>query len=319
MESAALRRAPPLPGVIQLGLIGLLVVLAAIAWAVTNQQMGGMDAGPGTDLGTVGFFVGVWVVMMAAMMFPSIAPMVVMYARLQTGKRERGDDTPTGATVLFVVGYLVSWTAAGLAGYGIVELGSIAPHALSWGRGGPYLAGGVLVAAALYQLTPLKDACLRKCRSPFMFLLGAWRPGRLGALRMGVEHGGWCVGCCWALMAALFALGVMNLGWMALIAALIAIEKLLPWEPIANRGIAVLLLSLGLAVALTPSSVPGLALPDSPQAASAMKAMGMDGGSIDQHGQGGHGMKNDSMNSNAVKGGSGRDSGSMKGDSMKGS
>src|SRR6266550_7419004 len=94
-----------------------------------------------------------------------------------------------------------------------------------------------------------------------MFLMQHWRPGRLGAMRMGVIHGGWCVGCCWALMAALFALGVMSLGWMAFIAALIAIEKLLPWRALANRGIAILLLVLGLAVAFTPASVPGLTLP----------------------------------------------------------
>ena len=99
-----------------------------------------------------------------------------------------------------------------------------------------------------------------------MFLMTHWQPGRLGALRMGIEHGGWCVGCCWMLMAALFALGVMSLGWMAFIAALIAIEKLLPWRALANRGIAVLLLALGLAVAFTPSDVPGLTLPDSPEA-----------------------------------------------------
>ena len=110
-----------------------------------------------------------------------------------------------------------------------------------------------------------------------------WRPGRLGALRMGVIHGGWCVGCCWALMAALFALGVMSLGWMAFIAALIAMEKLLPWKELANRGIAVLLLVLGLGVAFTPASVPGLTLPGSPKAMQAMQSMGegsMDGGAM---------------------------------------
>src|SRR6185312_14563290 len=104
MESATLRRAPPLPGLIQLGLIGLLLVLAAIAWAVTNEQMSRMDAGPGTDPGTLGFFLGVWVVMMAAMMFPSIAPMVVMEVRLQEGRRERGQSAAVGTTALFVAG-----------------------------------------------------------------------------------------------------------------------------------------------------------------------------------------------------------------------
>ena len=133
----------------------------------------------------------------------------------------------------------------------------------------------MLIAAAAYQLTPLKDVCLRKCRNPLMFLLTSWRRGRFGALRMGVEHGAWCVGCCWALMAALFALGVMSIGWMAFIAALIAIEKLLPWKAFANRGVAVLLVALGIAVAFAPDRVPGLTLPGSPQAARAMQSMGM--------------------------------------------
>jgi predicted metal-binding membrane protein len=222
---------------------------------------------------------------MAAMMFPSIAPMVVMYARIQQGKRERGDVVQAGANALFVGGYVLTWTLAGLAGYAILETGrGLEIDALSWDRAGPYVAGGVIVAAAVYQLTPLKDACLRRCRNPLMFLLTAWRPGRLGGLRMGVEHGGWCVGCCWALMAALFALGVMSVGWMAFIAALIATEKLLPWKAVANRGIAVLLLALGLAVAFAPEDVPGLTLPDSPEAMRAMDAM--ESGSMT--GPGGH-------------------------------
>ena len=274
MESATIRRAPPLPGLIQLGLVGLLVALAAVAWAIAGDRMAGMDAGPGTDLGALGFFVGVWVVMMAAMMFPSISPMVVMHVRIQEGRRERGRAAPISATAFFVGGYLVAWVAAGLIGYGIYQLGKAATgDVFSWGNGGPYLAGGIVLAAAVYQLTPLKDVCLRHCRSPLMFLMSHWRPGRLGGLRMGVVHGGWCVGCCWALMAALFALGVMSLGWMAFIAALIAVEKLLPWKELASGGIAVLLLVLGLAVAFTPASVPGLTLPGSPQAMHTMQSM----------------------------------------------
>src|SRR6185295_9756574 len=114
----------PLPGLIQAGLIGLLLVLAAVAWALTNDQMGGMDAGPGTDPGTLGFFLGVWVAMMAAMMFPSIAPMVLMHVRIQEGRRERGQPVAIGATSVFVGGYLISWAAAGLLGYAIFQLGA---------------------------------------------------------------------------------------------------------------------------------------------------------------------------------------------------
>ena len=231
MESATLRRVPPLSSAVQLGLIFGLVLLAAVAWAMTGDRMAGMDAGPGTDLGGLGFWVTAWVVMMAAMMFPSIAPMVVMHARIEEGKRGQGKAVESGTTALFVGGYLLTWAAAGLIGYAIIEGGrALDLGFLSWDSGGPYVAGGVIVAAAIYQLTPLKDACLRRCRSPMMFLLTAWRPGRSGALRMGMEHGGWCVGCCWGLMAALFALGVMSIGWMVLIAALIATEKLLPVE-----------------------------------------------------------------------------------------
>jgi predicted metal-binding membrane protein len=296
MESASIRRAPPLPGLIQLGLVGLLVALAAVAWAVTADQMNGMDAGPGTDPGALGFFLGVWVVMMAAMMFPSIAPMVVMQVRIQEGRRSRDQSAPIGATTVFVAGYVISWALAGLVGYAVFQLGSaVTGDAFSWDNAGPYLAGGVIVMAAVYQLTPMKDVCLRHCRSPFMFLMEHWRPGRLGALRMGVIHGGWCVGCCWALMAALFALGVMSIGWMAFVAALIAIEKLLPWKALANRGIAVLLLVLGLAVAFTPASVPGLTLPDSPQAMRAMQSM--DGGAM-----GGKAMGDKSMGGKTMDG-----------------
>jgi len=225
--------------------------------------MAGMDAGPGTDPGALGFYVGAWVVMMAAMMFPSIAPMVIAYARIQGRRREQG-KTRSGplAVGLFVAGYLVSWTIFGLAAYWLIQLGrSLSIDALGWDSAGPYMAGGVIFAAAVYQLTAAKDVCLRKCRTPLHFVLGYWKPGYVGALRMGLEHGGWCVGCCWALMAALFALGVMSLGWMAFAAALIAVEKLLPWKAVANRSIAILLAVLGLAVAFAPEHVPGLTMP----------------------------------------------------------
>jgi len=312
MEAASVRRTPPLPALIRFGLIVLLFVLAAVAWIVTDDQMAGMDAGPGTDPGTLGFFLGVWVVMMAAMMFPSIAPMVVMHVRIQEGRRARGQSAPIGATTLFVAGYLITWTAAGFIGYGVVELGqTLTGDTFSWHNAGPALAGGIIVLAAIYQLTPLKDTCLRHCRSPFMFLIQHWRPGRIGAFRIGLHHGSWCVGCCWALMAALFALGVMSIGWMAFIAALIAGEKLLPRRIATSRAIAVLLLVLGLSVAIIPASVPGLTLPDSPEAMKAMRSM--EGGSME-----GESMKDGSMNDdnmNSMQGKSMNEGKSMKSDS----
>ena len=260
--------------------------------------MAGMDAGPGTDLGGLGFWLTAWVAMMAAMMFPSIAPMVMMFARIEEGKRRQGKPTQPGATAIFVGGYLLTWTAAGLLAYAIFEIArSLDLGFLAWDSGGPYVAGAVLVAAAIYQLTPLKDVCLRHCRSPMAFVLMHWRSGRIGALRMGMEHGGWCVGCCWGLMAALFTLGVMSIGWMVLIAAMIALEKLLPWKAVANRSVAALLVVLGLAVAFVPDNVPGLTLPDSPEAARAMESMGMDdssGGEMsDQEMPGPGGMNGD--------------------------
>src|SRR5207247_2204336 len=126
------------------------------------------------------------------------------------------------------------WAAAGLAGYAVLKLGrDLDGGLLAWDRAGRWAAVGVLAVAALYEFTPLKEACLRRCRGPLGFLIAEWRDGRGGALRMGLAHGAWCVGCCWALMAALFALGAMSLAWMIVIALLIAVEKMLPWHAVA--------------------------------------------------------------------------------------
>jgi predicted metal-binding membrane protein len=134
--------------------------------------------------------------------------------------------------------------------------------ALAWDRDGRYIAAAAIAVAAAYELTPLKEVCLSRCRSPLAFVVGSWRDGRVGAAQMGVEQGSWCVGCCWALMATLFALGLMSIAWMAVIAGLIALEKLLPWERIATVGVALVLGGLGAAIALgvVPNHVvhPGL-------------------------------------------------------------
>ena len=118
-----------------------------------------------------------------------------------------------------------------------------------------------LIVAAVYELTPLKDACLGKCRSPLGFLLGSWRTGRLGALEMGARHGAWCIGCCWALMASLFALGVMSVVWMAVVAGLIAFEKLIPVRRVATYGTASLLLVLGVLLIAAPDTIPARRAP----------------------------------------------------------
>jgi predicted metal-binding membrane protein len=248
----------------RIGLVALLVALAAVAWWSTAGRMDGMDAGPGTPLGALGWFLGVWIVMMAAMMLPAVAPTVALYERMA---RRRW----SGASLLFAAGYLLVWSAAGLLAYGAFALGrSVFGDQLAWDAGGRWVAGSVLVLAAVYELTPLKHACLARCRSPLGFLLGSWRDGRRGAIEMGARHGAWCLGCCWALMAALFALGVMSLTWMALVAALITAEKTLPWGRALTYGIAALLLVTGIAVVAAPDAVPGLTVPDAQMMSGAM-------------------------------------------------
>jgi predicted metal-binding membrane protein len=232
-----------------------LFALAAVGWWWTAGQMDGMDAGPWTALGGFGWFVGVWVVMMAAMMFPSIAPTVALYARMT---RERMPLAPAA----FTAGYLLTWTAAGVAAFALAAGASgLWGDTLAWDDAGRPIAGGTLLVAAVYELTPLKNVCLGKCRSPLGFLLGSWRDGLVGGLRMGARNGAWCVGCCWALMASLFALGVMSLTWMAFVAALIAVEKVLPWRRWATYGTAAVLLALGVLLLVAPDAVPGLTTP----------------------------------------------------------
>jgi predicted metal-binding membrane protein len=266
MEAATLGRTPPRSGPVQVGLVALLLVVAAGAWAVTGERMGGMDAGPGTELGGLGWFAVVWVTMMAAMMLPSIAPMVLAQARVQVG-----------ATPAFAAGYLLAWGAVGTLAWALVEgVRSLDLGVLAWDEAGPYVAGGAILAAAIYQLSPQKQRSLHGCRNPRAFVSEHWRPGRVGAARMGIEHGRVCAGSSWALMATLFALGVMSVGWMVLVAALIAAEKLLPWRTVATGGVAVLLAVLAVGVALAPDDVPGLTIPGSPAAREAMERMGMD-------------------------------------------
>jgi predicted metal-binding membrane protein len=239
----------------RLGLIALLFALAAAAWWWMVDRMRGMDQGPGSDLGTLGWFVGIWVVMMAAMMLPSVSPTVALYSRMTK------QQSPV-APLVFVSGYLLTWTVAGLLAFGISEAGRrVLGDMLSWDRAGRWVAGGVLAVAAAYELTALKTVCLRHCRSPLGFLLVSWRPGLSGALRMGANHGAWCVGCCWALMAALFALGVMSIVWMALVAGLIAAEKTLPWGRAVMFGTAAMLLALGVLLVAVPDAIPGLTIP----------------------------------------------------------
>ena len=163
---------------------------------------------------------------------------------------------------MFTAGYLATWAGAGVVAFTIgVAASRVAGDNLAWDNAGRAVAGTTLIAAAVYELTPLKDVCLGKCRSPLGTLLGSWRDGWSGAFRMGAGNGAWCVGCCWALMASLFALGVMSVTWMAVVAGIIAFEKTIPWRRVATYGTTVILFSLGVLVLVAPDAVPGLTQP----------------------------------------------------------
>jgi predicted metal-binding membrane protein len=251
----------------ELGIVAALLAAAGFAWWSTVDRMAGMDAGPGAALGSVGWFTGVWATMMAAMMLPSLAPAAAAFATLVRRELSR--------ILLFAGGYLLVWSVAGLGAYGLFELGeSLLAGSLPWHSGGHWLAGGVLALAALYQFTPLKRAFLSRCRTPLRSLDPSRQNTRSGALALGLRNGGWCLGCTWALMAALFALGVMSLTWMALIAVLVALEKVGPWRRGARLATAGALVVLAAAILIAPHEVPGLVVPGSPGSPHMMKSMG---------------------------------------------
>jgi predicted metal-binding membrane protein len=221
----------------------VLVAVTVVAWVITVDRMRGMDDGPGTDLGGLGWYLGIWVTMTAAMMLPSAAPAAQHVARVARGM----------PTLLFVAGYLAVWTGYGLLAYGVFRLvTSFDISWLAWDRGGPYVAGAVILAAGLYELTPLKRLSLRRCRS-------ALHGGN--AFRSGLGNGLDCVGSSGALMAVLFVLGAMSLVWMAVVAVAIFAEKVLPGGPRLAPVFAVALVALGIWVAMSPGTVPGLTEP----------------------------------------------------------
>jgi predicted metal-binding membrane protein len=240
------------------GVVTVLVGGTLVAWVLVVARMRGMDAGPGSDLGSAGWYLGIWVTMMAAMMLPSATPMVLLFSKVASGSTRR----PDLATALFVAGYLVAWTVYGLVAYGLFRLvRGLDPSFLAWDRAGPEIAGGAIAIAGIYQLTPLKRVCLRHCRTPLSFVMHHWHNGPGGAVRMGIEHGAWCIGCCWALMVVLFAVGVMSITWMLVITVIVFAEKVLPVGERVAQGVAVLLVAFGIWVAVAPGSVPELTTP----------------------------------------------------------
>jgi len=233
-----------------------LVLLSSLAWTGTVYQAGSMGLGMITCSMTMGtpFSVGnallyvlLWGVMMVAMMFPAIVPVVGLFSTVAGRKREQG--VPFTPAWVFVAGYLVLWTLAGGVGYtvdlAIQALPEVFPALRTYGL---VIGGLTLIAAGVYQLTPLKYLCLSQCRSPMGFLLTSWRDGALGAFRMGLHHGAYCLGCYWSLMAVLFVVGTMNLVWMGILSMVIFVEKIVPHGVEMGKATGLALIALGLAM-----------------------------------------------------------------------
>ena len=219
--------------------LGGLAALVLLAWVYLWHEAAMMDAATtevalphATDAAILALTFLMWAVMMVAMMLPSAAPTILMYGALVRKNGERGTVLP--ALWIFTSAYLLVWTAFSVAAtllqWILERMSLLTPEMTSSNTA---LSGLALIVAGVYQLTPLKQTCLGKCRNPLEFLVTRWRAGTGGAFRMGLEHGLYCVGCCWALMLLLFVAGVMNLVWVALIAGFVLVEKLLP----AVRGV----------------------------------------------------------------------------------
>ena len=224
-----------------------LLAIAAVAWwhmvyearalyhtglcCCLGMNMSGSDVSPWSVTTLLPLFL-MWAEMMVAMMVPSAAPMVLTFARVQRKRREK--ERPYVPAGIFLLGYLAVWTGfsalAALAQWTLHAKALLSPLMVSTS---PLLGGGLLIAAGIFQWTPLKNACLSHCRSPLAFLLTDWREGRWGAFVMGLRHGAYCTGCCWLLMALLFVAGVMNVWWIAIITVLVLAEKVVPrgWLP----------------------------------------------------------------------------------------
>lgn len=207
------------------GVASALIGVSLVAWAIVVRQTRGMDMGPTADLGGIVWYTGLWVAMTAAMMLPATTPAVLLVDRLSHS-----------ATPFFLTGYLVAWTAYGLAAYSLAR-GAVAIGLTHWQLTGPLIA-----AAGLYGLTPLKRTCLRRCRNPLAFLM---RHSSHGPLRTGVFHGAYCVGCCAGLMVVLFAVGMMSVAWMVVVAALVTAEKVAPFGERLVTPIAIALITVG--------------------------------------------------------------------------
>jgi predicted metal-binding membrane protein len=239
-------------------ILGGLLILAAAAWAVLIWQAATTDAAMAMTP-TMGMaaplFLAIWVAMMVAIMFPTAAPMVLTFARVQAGRRQK--EQPFVPTWMFVGAYLLVWSALGILAFGgAVAAERLAERSMWLMDHAAQLGGVVLILAGIYQLTPLKRVCLGKCRSPLSFITTSWRDGRGGAFRMGLEHGLNCAGCCWLLFVILFPLGMLNLAALALITALIFAEKVLPWGRGLSLVVGAALVVYGIVVLVMPDALP---------------------------------------------------------------
>lgn len=237
------------------GLLGVIVLSWAYLLTGAGMSMHEMDgmlmpmsAGPWTPAHAV-VVVVMWVVMMAAMMLPSAAPMILFYDTIARGRRERGGAAV--ASGVFASGYVAVWAAFSVAAvalqFGLESAALLSPMMQATST---TLAGAVLIVAGLYQWTRLKQSCLRRCRSPLEFVMTHWREGTRGAFLMGVQHGAFCLGCCWMLMLLLFVGGVMNLAWIAGLAVFVLLEKLAPAGHWMGRAAGALLIVWGAAILL---------------------------------------------------------------------
>jgi len=249
-----------------LGWTMAVLALSLSAWLCALVLMGGMDEGPGTPLHNLPVFLAGWVVMLTAMMLPSELNYIAAFAAVLRS-RDRASAARPSVMTSFVAGYGIAWVAYGLGAYLLdLAIRAVSPEMIAWNRAGPSLAGSVLIIAGLFQVSSLKQVCLTGCRTPLSFFARYWREGNFGAVTMGFRHGLVCVGCCWALMAVMFAVGAMSLTWMAVVAGLIAGEKTLPWRRTATYGTALVLLALGVLVLAAPHAVPRLTVPGGPSA-----------------------------------------------------
>jgi predicted metal-binding membrane protein len=234
-------------------ILATLLLLAAAAWGILVWQSGSADAM--LVSATAPVFLATWIVMMVAMMFPTAAPMILTYARVEA--RRAPARGALAATSIFVGSYLMLWVFFGALAYALAVLGNTLVQSQPVLAGNAARIGGLaILLAGSYQLTPLKRSCLSRCRSPMDFVLGSWRDGRAGAFRMGLEHGAYCLGCCWLLFVILFPLGLMNIGAMAVITLVVFAEKSLPLGPRIGMIGAAVLVAYGTVVVFFPGALP---------------------------------------------------------------